>query len=336
MRARRGLMLLVATFVVAGSIAACGGGGETTDQPPTTPRALAEGAAFEGVHGGELEVVLKITRLKKPEGIKMRMIGSFMKAEEGKLPEVDFGLESHGSLAGNEVDFNSGFVLLPERAVISYGPTEGELVYQTDKDTFEELRSDFEDSLGEGGDGDATACLGAAGDFNLAKVLRRFSSEGKGETLDGKQVAIVGADLDVPAAIDELTKLGEDDGCRAQLEALGVPVTQLKALEKQLNSSLADARVTLEIDKNEVIRYLQVLMSVELPRNEKLEVEFYLRLNKINEVTELPRPIGESPFGTLLKKLGLDLQQFKEAENGERFTKVLEAVYLGMFERGSP
>lgn len=336
MRAVRGLVLFATLLFVAGVITACGGG-ETTDQAPETPQGLAEGAGFEGVHGGELEATLKINRQKKkPEGISMRMLGSFMRANEGKPLELDFGLESHGSFAGNEVDFNSGVVLLPKRVVISYGPTEAELVYQADKGTFEELKSNFEDALGEGGEGDAGACLGAAGDFNLAKVLRHVSSEGKSETPDGERIEILVADVDAPVAIDKLSRLSEDDGCKAQLEALGVPVTQLKAFEKQLESSLAAAKVTLEIDKNEVIRSLVVLTSAELPRNEKLEVEFAMRLNRINEVTELPKPTGESSIEKLLKKFGVDSQQVEEADSGERLTGFLEAVRLGLFERGSP
>ncbi|MGN6558343.1 MAG: hypothetical protein ACTHLH_10080 [Solirubrobacterales bacterium] len=336
MRAVRGLALFATMLFIASAVAACGSGGETTDQVPKTPQGLAEAAAFDGVHGGELEIVLRIDRYKQREAIKMRILGSFMKASEGKLPEIDTGMESHGSFAGHEVDFNSGYTLTPERLVISYGPTEGELVYQPDKGTFEELKSNFEDALGEGGEGDAGACLGAAGDFNLAKVLNHISVEGTSETPDGARVKTLGADLDVPAAIDELTKLGEDEGCRAQLEALRVPVTQLKALEEQLKNSLASARVKLEIDKNEVIRYLQVRTTVELPDNEKLEAEFYIRLNKINEVTELPQPIGELSIEKLLKKFGVDLQQVKEADSGERLTSVLEAAYRGMFEKGSP
>ncbi|MGN6587984.1 MAG: hypothetical protein ACTHKT_11030 [Solirubrobacterales bacterium] len=337
MRAVRGLALLATMLFIASVIAACGGSGETADQPPKTPQGLAEVAAFDGVHSGEVEITVNIARHKKqPEAIKMRMLGNFIRASEGKLPEIDTGMESHGSFAGNEVDFNSGLVLSPERLVISYGPTGGELVYQPDKGTFEELKSNFEEALGEGGKGDAGACLGAAGDFNLAKVLSHISSEGKSETEDGTRVEILGADLNVPAAIEELTKLSEDEGCRAQLEALRVPVTQLKALEEQLNNSLASARVKLEVDHNEVIRYVQILMTVELPGNEKLEAEFYIRLNKINEVTELPKPVGELPIGKFLKKFGVDLQQVEEADSGERLIGFLEAAYRGMLERGSP
>jgi hypothetical protein len=331
------LALLAATLLVAGAIAACGGDGEATDQPPQTPQGRAEGAGFKGVHSGELEIALRINRLaQKPEGIDMRISGSFMGAGQGGLPEINVGVESHGSLAGDVVDFNSGLVLLPEEAVVSYGPTEKEHVYQPDKATFEELRSDFEDALGEGGEGDADACLEAAGDFDLAKVLRHVSAEGEGETLDSTPTKVVGADLDVPAAIDELIRLSEDEGCRAQLEAVGVPVAQLKALEGELKNSLAAARVTLEIDKNGVIRSLKVLAKAELVRNQELEVELLVRLGGVNEVTELPESGEGLPIEGLLKKFGVDLQQVEEADSGERLTSLLEAVYLGLFERGSP
>lgn len=336
MTAVRGLALFATMLFVAGTITACGSGGETADQTAETPQEVAESAGFEGVHSGELEITLKINRGKKPEQINMRILGSFVKASEGKLPEIDTGMESHGSFAGHEVDFNSGFTLSPKQAVISYGPIYKEHTYQADKATFEDLKSNFESALGAGGEGDAGACLNAAGDFNLAKILRGISFEGKSETPDGRQFEVLGADLDVPAVIDELTKLGEDEGCRAQLEALSVPLAQLKALETQLGRSLSAAQVTLEIDKNEVIHSLKFLVSVKLPGNEMLEVEFVIHLNKINEVTEVLEPQGEFSIEKLFKKFGVDLQQVEEADSGERLTSFLEAAQRGLFERGSP
>jgi len=336
-RAVRGLALFATMLFVIGAIAACGGGGETADQAPATPQGLAEGAGFEGVHSGELEITLKIDRhKKKPEQISMRILGSFTKASEGKLPEIDTGMESHGSFAGHEVDFNSGLTLSPKQAVVSYGPIEAEHTYQLDKGTFEEVKSSFEDALGEGGEGDAGACLSAVDDFNLAKVLRHISFDGKSETPDGERLEVLGADLNMPVLIDELVRLSEDEGCRAQLEALSVPVNQLKALEKQLASSLEAAQVTLEVDKNKLIHSLKVLLSIELPHNEKLEVEFAVRLTNINEITDVLEPQGEFSIEKLLKKFGVDSQQVEEADSGERLTGFLEAARLGLFERGSP
>lgn len=335
----RGFAVFLLLAVVVG-LEACGGEDReaTTIPAAATPQELAASAGFDGVESGELEIALEIDRYRKPqpEEINMRILGNFMGAGDEDLPEFDFGIESHGPLAGHEVDFNSGFVLLPQRAVVSYGPTEGELVYQPDKATFEELKSDFEDAQGEGGAGDVGACLEAAGDLSLADVLSHVSLEGKSETLDGEPIEVVGGELDVPAAIDELVRMSEDEGCEAQLEAVGVSVAELKVLENQLKKSLISAPVTIGIDKHGVFRSLKVLVNVELPSNEELEVELVMRLNKVNEVTELPQPVGVTPFEALLKKFGVDLQKVKEADSGERLTSFLEAVRLGLFERGSP
>jgi len=314
-------------------LGACGGGsdGETIDLSAAKPRELTEAASFDGVHSGELEVALEIDRYKKhPEEINLRILGPFMKVGEGKLPAIDMAVESRGDLGGKAVEFLSGPLLRPEKVAINF---EGK-VYEPDQATFEELKSKLEDTLGEGGEGDATACPKAAGEFDLAQVLRNVSSEGKSETLDGEPMKVVGADLDVSAAIDELVRLSEDPACKAQLEAVGVPpVAQLEALTALLERSRATPRVTLGVDENGVVRYLEVLGKVGLQGNEELEVELVVRLNKVNEVTELAEAQGSSPFRALLKRFGLTSEDIKEADGGEILVGVLEVLSDRMFGR---
>jgi hypothetical protein len=186
-----------------------------------------------------------------------------------------------------------------------------------------------------GGEGNAMACVEAAEGFSVTDVVRHVSFEGKGETLDGKKVEALGADLDVAAAIDELIRLSEESpGCRAQLEAVGLPpVPQLQELKKELKGSLTAARVTLSIDKNGVVRYFKILANDELPRNEELEVELVMRLNRVNEVTELPNTHGYSPFPALLKQFGLDEADVKRADAGEIYLGVLEVLADRLFGR---
>jgi len=323
-----GLVMLAA--VVDGG---CGnaGGEEATGEVPASPAGKAEVAAFDGVHSGEVELALEIDRYKKKsEEINLRILGNFMKAGEEPLPQLDLAIESNGDLAGHNVEFLSGPLLRAEKWIVNF---DGK-VYEPDQATFNELKSKFEAAQEEeGGEGNAMACVEAADGFSITDVVHHVSYEGKGETLDGKKVETVGADLDVSAAIDELIKLGkESPGCKAQLEALGLPPAgELEELEKELKGSLTAARLTLSLDKDGVVRYFKILANVELPRNEELEVELVMRLSRVNEVTELPNTHGYSPYASLLKQFGLDSQEVEQADAGEIYVGVLEVLSDRLF-----
>jgi hypothetical protein len=310
--------------VIAVGCGSNGGGGETTAELPASPTGKAEAVNFDGIHSGEIELALEIDRYKKkPEEINMRILGNFMKAGEEDLPRIDLAIESRGDLAGRNVDFLSGPLLQNDFFVANFAGN----TYEPDPATFKELKSKLIDAQMEaGGDGNAMACVEAGDGLALTDLVHHVSFEGKGETLDGTKVETVGADLDLSAATGEVIELGEESpGCKAQLEALGLPGTaQLEALEKELEGSLTAARVTIGLDKQGRPRYFKVLVNVELPRNEELEVELVMRLNKVNEVTELPGPPGSAPFPKLLKRFGLSMEDFKQADGS--------AIYLGVLE----
>jgi len=335
MRVFRGLVVFALFLSVAAALGACGGGGggeESTVSAAASPQELAEFAGFHGVESGELEVALEIDRYKKPrpEEINMRILGSFMGAGEENPPPLDMAIESRGDLGGRSVDFLSGPLWLPGKLVLNF---DGK-VYEPPEGTFEELKSKLEDAQDEEGAGNAGACLEAAGDFNVTGILRNVTLEGKGETLDGEPIKMVTADLDLPAAIDELIEMSEEPACSAQLEAVGLPpATQLEELKKQLKHSVLSAPVTLGVDKNGVVRYLKVLVNVELRHEEELEVELVVRLNKVNEVTELAEAHGYSPFPALLKQFGLTSEDVEQADGNEIVIGMLEVLSDRLFGR---
>ena len=330
----RGAGVLMA-LMVAAAIVGCGsgGGGDTVEELPAQPAGKAEVANFDGVHSGEVELALEIDRYKKkPEEINMRILGNFIKGEEGELPQMDLAIESNGDLAGNNVEFLSGPLLRSDKWIVNF---DGK-VYEPDHATYEELKSKLEAAQEEEGDaGNAMACVEAAEGFSVTDAVHHVSFEGKGETLDGKKVETVGADLDVSAAIDELIRLGEESpGCQAQLEAVGLPPkAELKELEQELKGSLTAARLTLSLDKHGVVRYFKILANAELPHNEELEVELVMRLNRVNEVTELPNTHGYTPYPALLKQFGLDNQDVQQADAGEIYVGVLGVLADRLFGR---
>ena len=338
MRASRaGALLMVAVAIAVVGIVGCGdsdsGGGDTSAGLPASPAGKAEAVSFDGVHSGEVELVLQVKRFgKKPEAIKMRILGNFKKVGDEALPRLDLAIESNGTLAGHNVKFLSGPLLRAQRWVVNF---DGK-VYEPDHASFEELKSKVEAAQGEEGDeGNAMACVEAAEGFNIADVVHHVSFEGKGEALDGTKVETVGADLDLSAAIDELIRLSEESpGCKAQLEAVGVPpAAQLEKLEKELKGNLTAARLVLSPDENGALRYFSILANVELPHNEEVEVEVLMRLNKVNEVTEVPYARGYSPYPALLKQFGLNAQDVKQADAGEIYLGVLEVLANRLFGR---
>jgi hypothetical protein len=335
-RVKRAGALVLMALMIAAAIAACGSsssGGDSSEGLPASPVGKAEAANFDGVHSGEVELALEIDRYKKkPEEINMRILGNFMKAGEEALPQVDLAIESNGDLAGNKVAFLSGPLLRADKWIVNF---DGK-VYEPDHASYEDMKSKFEAAQEEeGGVGNAMACVEAAEGFSVTDVVHHVSFEGKGETLDGKKVETVGADLDVSAAIDELIRLGEESpGCQAQLEAVGLPPkAELEKLAQELKGSLTAARLTLSLDKNGVARYFKILANAELPHNEELEVELVMRLNRVNEVTELPNTHGYSPYAALLKQFGLDEEDVKEADAGEIYVGILEVLSNRLFGR---
>lgn len=336
----RQLVAVSVLVLLSLGIVACGsGGGDGTPTLPEDPKGMTEAAGFQGIHSGELEILVKIDRIKHghPEKVEMRMVGPFVKGDEGHLPEVSMGIESHGLVGGQEVDFNTATTFLRSQMGFTYGPTEKEKTYRAGQGTFERLKSHLEEAQQEGGEGDAGSCLEAAGDFSLARILHGASLEGASETLDGTKVKVVSADLDLPAAIRQLVELSHDPACRAQLEAVGVPrPPQLEKLGKQLQGSVVDPRVTLSLDTHAAVRGLKASAKVELPREEELKVELTARLDGVNEVDEMPMPESSTSFASLLKKFGVDMRTLEEAEGDEVFLSFLEVVARGVFGHEPP
>jgi hypothetical protein len=332
-RSGRVAALLLVVMVAALVIAGCGGGGSTSDSLPASPAGKADAANFDGVHSGEIELVLQIDRYKKhPEEVNMRAVGSFMKTGEEVLPQLDLAIESNGDFAGHHVEFLSGPLLRADKWIFNFAGK----VYEPDPATFHETKSKLEDAQGEdGGEGNATACLEAAAGVQVTDFVNHASFEGKGETIDGAKVETVGADLDISAAIDVLIELQEKSpGCEAQLEAVGLPpAPELKQLAKELQGSLTASRLTLGLDKHGLARYFKILTNVELPHSEELEVELVVRLNRINEITELPNTHGYTPYPALLKQFGLTGEDVQRADAGEIYVAILGVLADRLFGR---
>jgi hypothetical protein len=325
----RSAWVLVSVVLASAALvlAACGGSGDDGSPPidRQNPHELAETAGFEGVKSGELELALEIDSQGKEEEVNMRIVGSFIREEGEVLPKIDGAIESNGKLSGRAAEFFGGPTLLPDRAVVNYESK----VYQPDKTTFEALKAALEEAQEEGGEGSVNACREAAAPIELRQLVKNLSFGGMSTGLDGKPVWVASADLDVAGAIDALAQMSKDPECGAQLEAVAPHLAEELAAEKdELAKETKKASVVFSVDKNNALRTISVdwIYKPKHPKGEEIEVEFDLRLNRINEVTELPRPHGYQAFDSLLKQFGLDLQTVREVTGDELVISILETL----------
>jgi len=320
-------VLFALLVAMATGLAACGDeGGDGTTTAGGGFEGRLERAGYEGVKSGELEIALEIDDHVAGEEINMRILGIFLGAGEDELPQLDMAVEAHGPLNGEEIDFEGGLTLLADRAVLNY---QGE-TFEPDPSTFSEIKSSFEESRGEGGEGDVTACAQVLEGISANDLIDDLSNEGKAETLDGVPVTRLSGDLDVQQAFATALKLTEDPACGGQLELAGSwAPNELKKIERQLSGRLGERRVEVDIDRNDLLRRFAVdlmLTGRKGGKKEKVEVDLDVRLARVNEIQSLPNPSPSKSMAALAKKLGLNPLEAIEDGEGEGLGGLLEGT----------
>jgi hypothetical protein len=90
------------------------------------------------------------------------------------------------------------------------------------------------------------SCVDALDGFRFSDLIDRPADKGRSEGLDGTAVTWVEASLTVPAAVDVLIQMAEDEACEAQLRAVGPPsAAQLEAHESVIEESVREATSSL-------------------------------------------------------------------------------------------
>lgn len=314
------VLLLSALAVAAALLAGCGG----EESEPSPAQQKVETANFDGVENGELSLELKVSP-KGSEPVLMRIIGNFEK-DKDPLAQMDFATEAGGRLGGRPVEFFGGFSLLNDVLVINY---ESQL-YGVDPTTFKAVNSGLEAAQGDGSGGDLGACPEAAGEIEADDLVENLSMEPKKAEYEGVPVTWIAGDLDVPAAIDALSELAQDPGCGAQLDAFAPDLVEdLAKSKEELADATSRAQVRIALDAKGVPRDLTLKWLIG-PQGglieEQTEIDFEMKLLKVNEEEGLPRITGTKPLGALLDKFGLDLQTARDASGEEVLLAVLEVV----------
>jgi len=323
-------LALAALVALSTALIACG---EESGNSDENPKAVAEKATLSGIESADVELTLEIKASGKEGGdLEASVTGPFQGEGGGANPQLDMDVEVSGKIDGDDVDFDGGLVLLPNSAYVNYEGTE----YEVDPTTFSFVESALNQAQqqgnGEGNSAGATACQEAAADVDLASFIGNLENEGSVD-VGGTATTKLSGDLDLSGAIDSLTELTEDPACSAQLGATGaVPSpAELAEAEGELGKSLKTAHLELYVGDDDIVRRIVAELAIE-PKDKgdgpsRVDVNFDLTLNGVNEEQEISTPETAKPLTDLFLKLGINPLELAGAlQGGEGLGGVLEGL----------
>jgi hypothetical protein len=329
------LVLLAALAALMTAFAACG----SSDKSSEDPQSVLDDATLEGVESGNIDLSLGIKSEGKEGGdVDVSLSGPFQ--SEGKdLPQLGLTASAKGSAKGEDIDFEGGLTLLSDRAYVNYEGTE----YEVDPTTFGFVKSGFEQAQEKGGEesnpADVTACQEAATGIEVGDFVDDLSNDGSAD-VDGTGTTKVSGELDVGGAIDAIVKLTENPACSKQLEAAGpLPIGELEEAKDELTSAVKQAKVEVYVGDDDIIRELSAEMTIEPPdaADEKVEVDFDLKLSGVNEEQDITAPSGAKPLQGLFQKLDINpIELLEGASSGEGLGNLLEGLSGAATSGGSP
>lgn len=323
------LALFATLAALTGLLAACGGGGDDSGSSNEDPQKVLENASLEGVKSGNLDMSLNVTAEGDEGGeVEVDLSGPFEAGAKGELPQLEMTAEANGSAAGEDLNFEGGLTLLPDRAFVSY---EGD-AYEVDPTTFGFLKSALEQAQqSEGETGDITACQEAAEGIKFSQFADELTNEGSVD-VDGTSTTKVSGNLSVSGGIDALIKLTEDPACSSQIEAAGpLPLDELEEAKGELSKAIKQAHVDLYVGDDDIVRKMDAELTIAPPgaEDEKVELEMELTLSEVNEEQSFESPSDAKPLEALFKQLKVNPLELLEAGNEEGIEGLLEGLMGG-------
>jgi hypothetical protein len=326
------LALFVTLTALVAVFAACGSS-DSSGNSDEDPQKVLEGAGFEGVESGNLDLALHVNSEGKEGGdVDVDVSGPFEAADKEELPRLEMSAEVSGSAAGEDVDFDGGITLLTDRAYVAFEGTD----YEIDPTTFSFLRSAFERAQQQGGEEDITACQEAAEGIRFSQFADNLENKGSAD-VDGTPTTEISGDLNVDGAIDALIKLTEDPACSSQLEAAGpLPIGELEEAKGELSKAIEKAHVDVFVGDDDIVRKVDAELTIAPPdaTDEKVELELELTLSGVNEEQSFSPPADAEPLEGLFKKLGVDPLKLLEAAQNEGLGGLLEGIVGGSSSGG--
>jgi hypothetical protein len=311
-------LIFAALAGLATVFAACGSSGSgNSDENPQT---VLKDATFEGIEDADLNLKVGVD-VSGDEGghVDVNVSGPFQSNGAKQLPEIDMTAEASGSVAGKDVNFEGGIVLVPNKAFVSY---EGE-DYEVDTTTYSFIQSAVEEaqqkSGAESGTEGATECQeAAAGQFKADEFVDNLSNEGSAD-VGGTETTKVSGDLNVGSALEAVTKLTEIPACSSQLKAAGpLPLGELDKAQGEIEKALKSAHADVYVGDDNIIRRFSAQFDIQPQGStEKVTVDVDLSLNGVNEGQEISTPSGAKPLTDLFQKLGVNpIELLQGAQSG--------------------
>lgn len=327
----RVFFLFSALLALATAFVACGddGGGGSGD-----PQAVIEEATFEGVESGELELSLGIDAKGEEGGsVDVSLSGPFQSRGEEKAPELDLTARADGSIGGEEVNFEGGLVLLPDKAFVNYEGTS----YEVDPTTYgfveamlKELQKQGEAQEDKSESAEDTACQEAIGEIEIGNFVDNLSDDGSAD-VGGAKTTKVSGDLDVAGTFDALIELMEEPECKALFGAAEPlpPTAELEGAKGDVEEALKATHVDLYVGEDDIVRRISARFTIEPEESgevETVDLTLDLSLTGVNEEQQISAPAGARELGDLFLKLGINPIELAGAAGGGDIGGLLEGL----------
>jgi len=295
-------ILFVSLLALATAFAACGG------ESSGSPESVLDDATLKGAESGDLDLSLSIDA-KGPEGgtVDVSLSGPFQDGGKGQPPRLDMTFKSDGEIGGENLDFDGGLVLLPNKAYINY---EG-VHYEVDPTTYSFVKSAIEEAQEEGGQAaEATACQEAASELEVSDFVENLSDEGSAN-VDGTSTTKITGDLDVPSALDSLVDLSNEPACEAQLSEVEGPFALtdegIEEAKETLEGAVKSAPVEIDVGDDDIVRKAATQLTIEPEESgtgpERIDLDFDLTMTGVNEEQAIVPPSKSKPLNDLFLKL---------------------------------
>lgn len=307
-------------------LAACGSSGPVTISGDTPPVEMLEAANLDGIDSGVLEATFETRNPGTENGYVMHMTVGVDRRGKGSVPPFFVTMGSLGRRDGQRFEFNGRLFYSTTAATLVYGPAFKEETYALRGSEFEKFKAKLETAQAEGGRGDASRCLDAAGSVSLASLIEDPRYVGSvASPVEGPRLFRVSGQIDVAAVVRLLVKLAETPECGAQLNALHVPApTAIKALGAALASRGEAGRVVLGIDKHGLLRSVEATLDLKRQSGESIELKLLFSLREINQPVDVPASAPGKPLAVLLKKFGVSSGAALRASGDELLIGLLE------------
>ena len=256
----RAFFPFVAVLALAIGLSACGGGGSgSSDESPTD---VLKGASFEGIESGDLDLHLKVDSTGKEGGnADITLTGPFQKGAKGKLPELQMNAEVKYDAEGESGEKEIGFTLpLPKRrSSVTKGPN----TKSTRAPSASSNRRSSRPSRKAAEKKKRPPARKRRPNSKPEEFVDNLKNEG-GEDVGGTETTKVSGDLDVPSAIEAITKLVENPACSSQLEQAGpLPLGELGKAKTEIESAVKTAHADVYVGDDKIVRRVSADLTVE-------------------------------------------------------------------------